>query len=231
MANRLEEMITQARSDGMNDLADKLERQMKVLGDDPSEEEIESAIHEVLMAELSGLLPGGGDGADSEYMEKAIACVKEAFDEQEWRYSFNSRRPDLAQFDLGFGINGVSLKVRVFIEDMPKVCRIDAVLPISAEEVYAYPLCKELAKANYPKRFGAFQYDQDDGELSYRYSYPIANGFHKDDFLWVFRAIIHSAVDDDVYPVIKKFATGRFKNKDKNEILTQINNLVEDISD
>lgn len=231
MANRLDEMIEQARKDGLDDLADVLEEKGKQLGDAPSEEDIHSAIQSALKEHLSGLIPDMAEDADPEYMERSIATVKEVFDEKDWHYHFRNVRPDVAIFELGFNVDKVALRVRVTIENMPKVCRVDAILPISAEELYAYPLCKAIVKANYPKRYGAFHYDEEDGELSYRYSYPIGHGIHKDEFSSIVRAVIHSAVDDECYPEIKKCATGKFKNKEKNEILARVNDLVDDIMD
>jgi len=231
MTNRLDELIEQTKKDGMDDLTAALMAKKAELGDEPSEEEVDAAIHEALMAQLTGLMPGIQESADPEYMDKAVNTIKGIFDEQGWHYSPRTVRPDVTVFELGFTINKTNVRIRVYVEDMPKVCRIDAILPITAEEVYAYPLCKTLVKINYPKRFGAFHYDDSDGELTYRYSFPIGHGLYKDDFMMAFRAVLHSAVDDDDYPEIKKCATGKFKNRDKNEILNNVNNLVDDITD
>ena len=70
-------------------------------------------------------------------------------------------------YELGFGVKGVNLRIRIHVEADPDVCRIDAVLPISADSTYEYPLCKVLAKENFAKRFGSFKYDERDGEITY----------------------------------------------------------------
>lgn len=230
MATRIDEMIADAKEKGLDDLVSALEKKRDELGTNPSEEDVSTAIHEALLQQLSGLIPE----TDPEFMEKAINSIKEAFAEQGWHSDVKNVRPDVAIFELGFNIpvndKPTSISVKVYVEEQPQSCRICATLPFTAEDTYAYPLSRTLARINYKKRFGSFNYDERDGELTYDYSYPIASGIHKDDFLKAFRAVLHSAADDDDMPEIKKYATGRFKNREKNEILEQINDLIEDLT-
>lgn len=230
MANRIDEMITDAKENGLDDLVSALEKKRDALGTNPSEEDVFAAIHEVMAQQLSSLIPD----TDPEFMEKAINNIKEVFVEQGWRFHVENVRPDVAVFELGFSIRvndkPTNITVNVYVEEQPQSCRICVTLPFTAEDIYAYPLSRTLARINYKKRFGSFSYDERDGELTYDYSYPIVGGIHKDNFLKAFRAVLHSAADDDDMPEIKKYATGRFKNREKNEILEQINDLIEDLT-
>lgn len=230
MTTRIDEMIADAKEKGLDDLVSVLEEKRDALGADPSEEDVANAIREALLQHMSGLIPE----TDPEFMENTINGIKEIFTEQKWRFHLENVRPDVAVFELGFNIEvnekPTSISVKVYVEEKPQSCRIYATLPFTAEDTYAYPLCRTLARINYNKRFGAFTYDERDGELGYDYCYPVGNGIHKDDFLKAFRAVLHSAADDDDIPEIKKCATGRFKNREKNEILEQINDLIEDLT-
>ena len=104
-------------------------------------------------------------------------------------------------------------------------------LPIAGDKTYEYLLSKAIVDANKRFVFGAFQYDQQDGELTYEYSYPVKHGFYKDDFLSIVHAVIRTAVDDDAYAAIKKAAQGHYKRAEREEILRKIAPLVEDLTD
>lgn len=235
MTTKIDEMIIQARSNGLSDLADALEEKRSSLGDNASEDEIEAAIRETVIGNLGGMLAGLGEDEDPEFMEKSIDAVKKIFDEEGWHYECRHPGDGVAVFELGFNIpvNGkpTSVPVRVYIEGIPKTCRIFATLRYTVEDAYLYPFTKMLTKVNYPKRFGGFTFDESDGELGYNYCYPIGHGVYKDDFMKVFRAVLRAAADDDVIPEIRKAASGRFKNREKNEILSQINALIEELTD
>ncbi len=235
MANKLEELIQQIRDDENrpDGLLELLEDAQKNLPEGAGEAEIDEAVQKALMSHMLSRLGEDSDVSlkedDKEYMEKTVNLVKEVFAEEEWRYSEDSLREDLHIFDLGFGIRGCRLRMRVYIEADPRVCRIDAILPITADATYEYVLCKYMVKSNYPKRFGALHYDERDGEMSYRYSFPTTHGLYKDDLKKIFLAVASSAASD--YEEIKKCCVGKFKSKEVNEILKNVNRLVSDLSD
>lgn len=235
MANKLEELIQQVREDqdSPEGLLELLEDTQKKLPEGASEAEIDEALHKALMEHMVSRLGEDSDVSisddDRKYMDQTVNLVKEVFAEEHWRYSEDSLREDLHIFDLGFGIHGCRLRMRVYIEADPRVCRIDAILPVNADSTYEYVLCKKMVKANYPKRFGALHYDENDGEMSYRYSFPTTHGLYKDDLKRVFLTVASSAAGD--YEEVKKCCVGKFKAKEVNEILKNVNRLVSDLSD
>lgn len=91
------------------------------------------------------------------------------------------------------------------------------------DRVFAYPLCEKMAAENFPRRFGALQYDARDGELSYRYSFPITHGLHKDDFRTVFVAIIASA--NASYDMVKQYTVGS-RRPTREEITCRAQELI-----
>ena len=117
--------------------------------------------------------------------------------------------------------------MRVYLEDDPRVCRIDAVYPFLAEPEFAYPLCEQMVKENYPRRYGALQYDGSDGELSYQYTFLITHGLYKDDFRTAFMAVVASA--NDSFDVVKQYAVGRFRRVDRDEIICKAQRLIIDL--
>lgn len=238
MANKIRDLIEQLKNDEnrpaqADALIPLLEAKQRELGDNATEEQMDQAIQECIMAHLSGSLGLSGNGdlgeGTQEFMESATSAVKSFFDEEGWHYGERISKPDLVIYELGFNLQNCSLRMRVHVEALPRVCRIEAILPITADETYDYLLCKAIAKENYPRRFGAMQYDERDGELSYRYSYPIGHGVHKDDLKRIFLAVANSASDS--YVEVRKHCVGRYKKKEINEILNKINSLVSDLSD
>ena len=237
-SNKISGFIEQLKNDETrpaqaDSLIPLLEAKQAELGDDATEEQEDQAIQECIMAHLTGTfgLSSEGDPGEEtqEFMKSATSAVKSFFDEEGWHYAERISKADLVIYELGFSLQNCSLRMRVHIEALPQVCRIDAILPITADETYDYLLCKAIAKENYPRRFGAIQYDERDGEISYRYSYPIGHGVYKDELKRIFLAVANSASDS--YTEIKKHCVGRYKKKEINEILKKINTLVCDLSD
>ncbi|MCB6991977.1 hypothetical protein LI177_00440 [bacterium 210820-DFI.6.37] len=235
---KLDELIEQIQSDSnanesMNGLLDKLVKARDTMQDPTDADAAEQLLTEVLKEYLGGALGDiSEENADPEYMEKTSAAVEEAFTSQGWsNFSKRSRRNDLMQYELGFNIENTSIRVSVFVEDLPKRIRIHATLPFVGEKTYEYLLSRAIVDANKRFIYGAFSYDQNDGEITYDYSYPITHGFFQDDFLRILHAVIRTSVDDEAFSAIKKAAQGRYKRTEREDILKSLAPLVEDLTD
>lgn len=234
--NKLQEMIAALEADAdrgeMNDrLLQMLREKQQELGDDVSDEKAEAATAEIVARLLMEAL---GDGVPdleatdedvwTETMQEAVDVVHRVFRKKNWKYRDYTQQKGVKAFELGLREDGKLLRVKVYLEAITKVCRIDAVYPFQAEREFVYPLCEKLAKENYPRRYGALQYDAEDGELSYRYSFPIRHGLHEDDFMMVLMAIMASAHAS--YDVVKQYAVGRFRRAERDAITCQAQKLI-----
>lgn len=235
--NRLREQIAvlEAQTD-RNELTERLLHTLREketqLGVAPTEEEVDQAMQEALAENLRYALKGmmsssqNSDGEDEwdEEMDKNMETVHGVFRDMDLHYHDYVHQPGVRAFEMNVTNKGRKLRVKVYLEASSRVCRIDAIYPFEAEAAFAYPLCEKLAKENYPRRFGALQYDTRDGELSYRYSFPITHGLYEDDFRTVFIAVLGSAHAS--YDVVKQYSVGRFHRADRDAITCQAQKLI-----
>lgn len=219
MSLTFEEIIEQLQDrGGMEDVIAALRAKKEALGPDATEEEIMAGIKEVLVSFKN---------EDKTPLQTAAESVREVMARKKWKYSESELRSDIIKFELNFNCDNCRIKMRVYVETNPNVCRIDALLPIVADPIYEYPLCKLLVKENYSRRYGAFQYDESDGELTYRYSFSTQCGLFGEVFEKAFLAVLNTA--DDCFPQIRKYAVGKFTNSETKDILEKLNVLITDI--
>lgn len=197
------------------------------LGDDASEEEVEEALTQARAEFVMHILSSKRaveEEAWDEDMRENMALIRSAFEDMEVRYREFTPQSGVYAFELGLTTDGKKLQLKVYLEEDPKVCRIDAVYPFQADPEFVYPLCVKLATENYNRRYGALQYDASDNELSYRYSFPIRHGMHEDDFRSAFMAVLASAHAS--YDVVKQCAVGRFRRAEREEIICKAQKLI-----
>ena len=233
--NKLQEVIAKLEADmNRSELNERLlqmllEKQQE-LGDDISDEEAEEAAGEVfkehLLEALRSVVPNVEVEEEewNETMEEAMEVIHRVFRKRNWKYHDYTHQKGVKAFEMGIRENGKLLHVKVYLESSAKVCRIDAVYPFQAEREFAYPLCEKLVKENYPRRFGALQYDERDGELSYRYSFSIRHGLYEDDFQNLLMAVMASAYAS--YDVVKQYAVARFRKAERDDIICQAQKLI-----
>ena len=199
------------------------------LGEDPSDEEAEEAVNQVKTDWLMQLLRRKRvqDAEDYDWDEDTrenMALIRSVFEDMNVRYREYVPQQGIYAFELGLTTDGKKLNMKVYLEEDPKVCRIDAVYPFQAEPEFVYPLCVKLAAENYNRRYGALQYDASDNELSCRYSFSVKHGLHEDDFRTAFLAVVVSAHES--YDAVKQYAVGRFRRGDREEIICRAQKLI-----
>ena len=247
MKNKMQEFISEieAKTD-RNELDDKLLEMLlqkqEELGESPSDEEAEEAVRQVIREHLmyalrQKFMEGKHSDEDEEDdldnsgttddLEDEISLVREVFNKMDLRFRDYHHQKGVHAFELGIRENGKQLRMKVYLESDPKVCRIDAVYPFTADREFAYPLCEKLLEENYPRRYGALEYDARDGELAYRYSFPITHGLYKDDFKTIFLTVIKSAMTS--FDTVKQYATGRFRKDARKKIIDQVQKLLKEL--
>lgn len=164
---------------------------------------------------------------NSQYQEYAKNVVTSVFKRDNWRYREVLTQSDLIVWELGLSNDRVTIRMRVAVESDPRVCRIDAIMPTSVDPAYDAILCKEIVRLNQPLRYGAFQYDESDGQLSYRYSFPANNGIYSDDLEKTFLAVMLTAQRE--FLKLQKYAVGKFTKAETEQIRLYIERLTKDL--
>ncbi len=250
--NKIQETIEKLeakpnRSELDDKLLEMLRQKQEELGEDPTEEAVEEGVRQVIKEHFKIALfqklqdrRNSGDeeddddeddenGDSTETLKDDIRVVREVFRDMDLRFRDYHHQKGVHAFELGVREDGKRLRLKIYLETDPKVCRIDAMYPFTADQTFAYPLCEMLLKENYPRRYGALQYDARDGELSYRYSFPITHGLHRDDFQTIFLAVIKSAMTS--FDTVRLYANGRFRKDVRQQIFNNVQKLLNEIED
>lgn len=230
--NKLQEMIVELEENvHRSDLEDKLLLALKAkeqeMDENSSEEEVEEEIGRIIMEQMIGMLAPGsldGDPETNPDLEDSIQVVRKVFADKDLKYQEYEHQKGVRAFMLNMTSKGRKLHVKVYLESFPRVFRIDAIYPFVADKALVYPLCEKMLQENYPRRFGALQYDSRDGELSYRYSFPITHGLYEDDFQTVLKAVLATA--DSSFEAVRQFAVGRFRRNQRDEIISKAQRLI-----
>lgn len=99
--------------------------------------------------------------------QEIIAAVEDFFERDEVKYTpFNERGVARAGYGVKSKVNHVDV---LFIASSDKLV-IKAMLPLKADEDERAKVGEFLMRANYGLKIGGFDYDYDDGEISYRVS-------------------------------------------------------------
>lgn len=199
------------------------------LGEDPSEEEAEEAVNQAKNDLLMLILRRNQAAKADQYdwdadTRENMALIRSVFEDMNVKYWEHVLQPGAYAFELGLTTDGKKLDLKVYLEEDPKVCRIDAVYPFRAEPEFVYPLCVKLAAENYNRRYGGLQYDASDNELSYRYSFSVKHGLHEDDFRNALMAVVICAHES--YDMVKQYAVGRFRRAEREEIICNAQKLI-----
>lgn len=233
MTDLIDETIEQLLKDNDEEgLISVFREIMEGIGANPSQEEIVTAIsnnaYEAIRDTDSSESVTLSD-EEKEYMFMATRTVEEYLDSRGWHYDLRHIGSDMIAYNLDFRVADISLRTRIIVEADPNVCRIEAVLPFTADITYEYPLCKVLADKNEKKRYGSFKYDDEDGEISYEYTIRAENGIDKEDLRFYIHIVVGTAAEE--CKDIQRYSLGKFKSEEKSEIANKINSLLKDIKD
>lgn len=237
--NKLQEAICKLEAKPDRDEYDEkllqmMQEKARALGEDPSESEADAALKEtiadhfryVLHKKLAAKAEEETDGDTSwdADMEENIDAVRSVLGDMNLHYRDYVYQKGVHAFELGVRAEGNVLKMKVYLEASPRVCRIDAIYPFQPDPIFTYPLCEQIVKENYRRRFGALQYDARDGELSYRYSYPIIDGLNQKQFRTLFLTVAASAKES--FEIMRQYSAGRFRKDVRQEVTCKAQRLI-----
>ena len=127
---------------------------------------------------------------------------------------------------LNFKMQNLNVTLRNLVESDQECIRFDTVLPIACKRPNHVILAYKFIKLNMPLRYGAFHIDQEDNEISYRYTLPY-NAELFDEALC--GRIIHAIVRvvDRYYEDVVRYAQGNITEEEKAEVLKAIKENVQ----
>jgi len=231
--NKLQETIEKLEADtNRTETEEQLLRMLyeaqDALGEAASDEAAETAVIEARKELLRRMLYrhsfGDEDPVWSTWMEESIGTVRSVFEKMGMEVREYIPQQDVFAFEANVRVQGKRFVMRVYLEEDTRVCRIDADFPFQAEEEFRFPLALKMAEENYPRRFGALQYDAEDGSLSYQYTFQISHGMHRDEFKNAFKAVVFSAGDS--YDAVKRYACGRYNKAERNDLICLAQQLI-----
>lgn len=234
--NRIQRLIQKLRGNGScsaaaKEMIQKLEKKQEELGEHATDAQMTQAIRECAFGddESAMALLHKMDHGTEQFLERAEADVIAFLEKHQLHYVRRAPEQAIVIYELPFRTKNINYLVRVILEAEAKACRIDAVYPFSAEKIYEYPLCRAIAKENFRYRYGALQYDERDGEISFRYSYSISHGVYEDELGRSFECVLRSA--ENSYAVVQKNCVGKYKRNEAKEMLNELNALVGDLNE
>lgn len=231
--NKLEEMIQQAAAEapcaGQQEMLHILQAQAAALAEHPSDKEVEDAIQQAITAYLQISIPDSAEqnlsASDAALLEAALRIVQQYLDDHHFVYETDNTHPHFTMYYFGGRTEYCTLKMRILVSIQYRTCCIEAVLPLSVDSTYAYPLCQAICRENHLRRYGALRYNEEDGVLSYRYNLPIDKGLTVDELERLVGAVARSASDG--YLALKKHCSGQYDARDTEDILQSLEKLVD----
>lgn len=95
-------------------------------------------------------------------------AVERCFEKENYKYSgFNEENVA----SISFNIKSKLSNVRIYLQAKNTLLSIRSILPIKAEEDVRPAVAEFLLRANYGMKIGAFDFDFNDGEISFRSSF------------------------------------------------------------
>ena len=230
--NKLQNMIQQLEEEpavqGQPNLLSLLKQQEQTLNDHATAEEIDTAIHQAITDYLQMAPPSETNDkppseADTQLLQTTLHTIRQYLDSRQFVYQVDDSHPKFTIFYFGGRTEHCTLTMRIMVSLDYRTCCIEAVLPLSVDNTYLFPLCQAICRENYLRRYGALRYNEEDGVLSYRYNLPLVSGLTADTLTRLVVAVAQSASDG--YLALKKHCLGHYESRDTEEILESMESL------
>lgn len=187
---------------------------------------------ELLSEEVAGLMRRflSDDGVDPEKVEQADRVYEgvESFIES---HGWNTILVDKKnrRFILGFALPNAPFEVAFRVDAETESLTINVVFPVNCREEYRMLMDCKLSRLNEGMRFGAFRLDEDDGEITYRFTYSYAEqGFLPKVFERYLECCLFAS--DMNYKRIEGLANGSLSGREKLEMISDIRKLADAVS-
>ncbi|MBQ9119530.1 MAG: hypothetical protein IJY09_05680 [Lachnospiraceae bacterium] len=142
--------------------------------------------------------------------------ISDAFDSQNWNYSFKNITPEKDIFWINFTSNKYGRTCCEITIYENGICDIRATLPVVCQEERCREFCYYLARYNFLKRYATLRLNTDDGEVSHNYSFVFNKSTTPKEFLERFSNVkdIDDSVMNDLMFICKRNESG-----EKSEVL------------
>lgn len=158
---------------------------------------------------------------------KVFEDIKAFIEGNKWKASIID--PENKVFILGFSMRNTSLRVMVRVDAEAESICCNTTLPITCMEEYRMLMGSKLNQMNESLRYGAFRLDEDDGEITYRFTYSYSG---QDFNAKMFDNYLDCCLitPDLQYKKIAKIATGSLSKEEKVQVLESLKMLAKAIN-
>ncbi len=238
MTDDLLKQLEELGTDEAKEIIEFVNKKKAELGDAATDEDFKELIEDFLLKQITSLFSDlFDDDEEDEEDEEAenidpklsanCKFVEGFFEKNDWHIDKVISRSDVAVYKANLYNAGVELKLSIQLTTDPYECSITALLPIKANTAFEYPLCKYLAKRNNTLRYGSFLYDERNLSISFYHRFFLNNDLDLNEFEIFFHIIASTSFK--TFEDIRKYCMGEFDESIRDEILTEVNELVTDL--
>lgn len=162
------------------------------------------------------------------YAAEICGLIHDFFNKRSWHY-VNMDTEGMRMLT-AFKMRNTTVRLYIFVEPEAECLQFNVILPVTCEEEYRLVVSDYITELNRPLRYGAFQMNKEDGEISYRYSVSYKGMLFSEAAFENYIDACTITVDKEIR-ALSKLATGRLTDEEKRNWFLKIKVLASALSE